>query len=229
MLALAAQDRQLMSQHRDLDVLVRSTGRPSTTLTGPCCSGGAQPQDHQGYGTSLPLPAGSRRVAGCAALGLTSRSLAGVHRETSENSGLASSSGGTAVDLSPRSRGRPATAGALTRLVLRLASGNSRWGYRRIQGELVGLGHRLAASTVWSILRSNGIDPAPRRSGPSWSTFLAARAKASWLATSSVWIACSCRGCMCLSSSNTPAVGYTSAHHRPPDRAVGDPAGQGTR
>jgi hypothetical protein len=47
----------------------------------------------------------------------------------------------------------------------------------RIQGELVGLGHEVAPSTVWSILRRDGIDPAPRRSGPIWSEFLAAQAK----------------------------------------------------
>ena len=50
------------------------------------------------------------------------------------------------------------------------------WGYRRIQGELVGLGYRLAASTVWGILRSTDIDPAPLRSGPTWRQFLTAQA-----------------------------------------------------
>jgi len=64
----------------------------------------------------------------------------------------------------------------LRRLVLRLASENSTWGYRRIHGELAGLGYRLAPSTVWLILKRAGIDPAPRREGPSWREFLRAQA-----------------------------------------------------
>jgi putative transposase len=68
------------------------------------------------------------------------------------------------------------TAPELRRLVLRLASENSTWGYRRIQGELASLGYSLAPSTVWSILKRAGIDPAPRRSGPTWRQFLAAQA-----------------------------------------------------
>jgi len=76
-----------------------------------------------------------------------------------------------------RGPGRPPTAPAISRLVLRLAQENPEWGYRRIQGELVGLGYRVAPSTVWSILRRHGIDPAPRRTGPTWSEFLAAQAK----------------------------------------------------
>jgi putative transposase len=59
------------------------------------------------------------------------------------------------------------------RVVLRLASENPTWGYRRIHGELVGLGHRLAPSTVWQILKTNGIGPAPERSDVAWSQFLA--------------------------------------------------------
>jgi putative transposase len=47
-----------------------------------------------------------------------------------------------------------------------------------VQGELVQLGHRIAASTVWKILHDAGIDPAPRRSGPTWRQFLSAQAKA---------------------------------------------------
>jgi len=43
-----------------------------------------------------------------------------------------------------------------------------------VQGELVKLGHRIAASTVWQILHAAGIDSAPRRSGPAWKQFLTA-------------------------------------------------------
>jgi hypothetical protein len=62
-------------------------------------------------------------------------------------------------------------------LVLRLAAENSSWGYRRIHGELARLGYQVAASTVWSILKRAGIDPAPRRDGPSWRQFLRAQAR----------------------------------------------------
>jgi putative transposase len=62
--------------------------------------------------------------------------------------------------------GRPATRRNITGLVLRLARENPEWGYRRIHGELAGLGVKVAASTVWEILTANGIDPAPRRTGP---------------------------------------------------------------
>jgi hypothetical protein len=48
--------------------------------------------------------------------------------------------------------------------------------YRRICGELTGLGYVMAPSTVWKILKDAGIDPCPLRAGPSWSRFLAAQA-----------------------------------------------------
>ena len=60
--------------------------------------------------------------------------------------------------------------------MLQMAKDNSTWGYRRIHGELAGLGHRVAASTVWRILKQAKVDPAPRRSGPTWRQFLAAQA-----------------------------------------------------
>jgi putative transposase len=68
------------------------------------------------------------------------------------------------------------TASELRQLVLRLASEKLTWGYRRIQGELAGLGYPLAPSTVWLILKRADIDPAPRRSGPTWRQFLTAQA-----------------------------------------------------
>ena len=44
-------------------------------------------------------------------------------------------------------------------------------GYRRIHGELAGLGVKVAASTAWEILKNAGINPAPRRTGPTWLQF----------------------------------------------------------
>ena len=65
-----------------------------------------------------------------------------------------------------RRPGRPSTAAAIRKLVIRIATGNPAWGHRRVQGELVKLGHPIAASTVWQILHDAGIGPAPRRTGP---------------------------------------------------------------
>ena len=75
-----------------------------------------------------------------------------------------------------RRPGRPATDAGIRVLILRLAHENPGWGYRRIQGELTGLGVRIAASTVWSILQQAGIDPAPRRSSETWRQFLRVQA-----------------------------------------------------
>src|SRR5450755_1889768 len=74
--------------------------------------------------------------------------------------------------------GRPATRQNIKALVLRLARENPGRGYRRIHGELVGLGVNMAASTAWEILKNAGIDPAPRRTAPTWSQFLRSQADA---------------------------------------------------
>src|SRR5450755_1409293 len=74
--------------------------------------------------------------------------------------------------------GRPATRRNIKTLALRLARENPDWGYRRIHGELAGLGVRVSASTVWEILKKAGIEPAPRRTGPAWSQFLRSQAEA---------------------------------------------------
>ena len=63
-------------------------------------------------------------------------------------------------------------------VVLRLARENESWGYRRIHGELAGLGIAVAPSTVWQILKDAGISPAPRRDGPGWAEFLRSQAQA---------------------------------------------------
>jgi putative transposase len=72
--------------------------------------------------------------------------------------------------------GRPPVDDEIRALVLRLARENPRWGYPRVVGELRHLGLRVSASTVQRVLRRAGLGPAPRRSGPNWSTFLRAQA-----------------------------------------------------
>jgi putative transposase len=57
-------------------------------------------------------------------------------------------------------------------LILRLAKENPRWGYRRIVGELKGLGVTVSATTVRSVLVEAGVPPAPDRAGLSWRAFL---------------------------------------------------------
>jgi len=78
----------------------------------------------------------------------------------------------------PGRTGRPATRQSIRALVRRLARENPGWGYRRIHGELAGLGVKVAASTVWEILRASGIDPGRRQTGPTWPQFLRSQAEA---------------------------------------------------
>ena len=78
----------------------------------------------------------------------------------------------------PRYPGRPRTVRSVRLLVLRLARENPSWGYRRIHGELLVLGIKVAASTVWEILRQAGIDPAPERTSTTWASFLRSQADA---------------------------------------------------
>jgi hypothetical protein len=76
-----------------------------------------------------------------------------------------------------RAPGRPRTCPTIRRLALEMARDNPGWGYRRICGELSGLGHKIAPSTIWETLKAAGIDPAPRRAAASWKQFLSAQAK----------------------------------------------------
>ena len=78
----------------------------------------------------------------------------------------------------PKRIGRPATVRSIRTLVMRLIRENSSWGYRRIHGELLVLGVKVAPSTVWEILKGAGIDPTPERPSTTWTAFLRSQAEA---------------------------------------------------
>ncbi|MER6580793.1 integrase core domain-containing protein [Nonomuraea sp. NPDC001023] len=78
----------------------------------------------------------------------------------------------------PGRRGRRPTIRSIRALILRLVRENPGWGYRRVHGELATLGIKVAPSTVWEILKQEGIDPAPERASTTWADFLRSQADA---------------------------------------------------
>ncbi|MFI7642678.1 hypothetical protein [Nonomuraea sp. NPDC049400] len=73
---------------------------------------------------------------------------------------------------------RPPNVRSIRALILRLVSENPAWGYRRVYGELAALGVKVAPSTVWEILKQEGLNPAPERASTTWADFLRSQAEA---------------------------------------------------
>jgi hypothetical protein len=107
-----------------------------------------------------------------------------------------------------RGTGRPPLDQELEQLIVRLARENPRWGYQRIQAELLQLGMRVLATAIRTTLRRHGLDPAPRRMATTWLAFLRQQA-AGMRATSLLSTRSGCGGCMCCSSSNWLPAGST--------------------
>ncbi|WP_244219218.1 integrase core domain-containing protein [Micromonospora arida] len=109
-------------------------------------------------------------------LQMLSQLAVGVLRHPSDTASVASGAGRATMDqpacpAGPAAGRQPGPwAGAAP------GGGEPDLGHQRIQGELAGLGYQVAASTVWKFLHQAGIDPAPRRSGPTWRQFLTAQA-----------------------------------------------------
>jgi putative transposase len=142
-------DIELMVLRHELEVLRRQVGRPKYRLADRALLAAAACQ--------LPRSAG---------LLVTPRTVLRWHRALVRRKWR-----------QPAARlGRPRLSPETRELVLRLARENPRWGHRRISGELTKLGLQASPTSIRRLLAQAGLDPAPRRSGPSWREFLGAQA-----------------------------------------------------
>jgi transposase InsO family protein len=112
-------------------------------------------------------PADRAVLAGLSRL-LPQARVDGVLRHPGQASLVAPQPDDAAVDLPVTAAGPACGHRAGARVGAAAGPGQADVGCRRIQGELAGLGYRLAPSTIWAILTRAGIGPAPRRAGPTW-------------------------------------------------------------
>jgi hypothetical protein len=119
-------------------------------------------------------------VAGGAVPVAAAIALDGVRGDAADGAALAAAAGARRWSHPTRGPGRPRTEKAIRDLVLRLAGENPCWGHRRIQGELVGLGYSVAASTVWMILNRGRCGSSSAAERPSWRQFVTAQARVSF-------------------------------------------------
>jgi transposase InsO family protein len=138
---------ELLALRHELSVLRRQTGRPKL-----------RPSDRAFLAALARLLPTERRRG----LAVTPQTLLRWHRDLVRRKWT----------YPPRGPGRPPVQQHVRQLVLRLARENPRWGYPRIAGELGKLGITISPSSVRRILLAAGLEPAPRRIGPSWQQFL---------------------------------------------------------
>jgi len=126
-----------------------------------------------------------------------------------------------------RGPGRPPIRPTIRALVLRLAAENPDWGYRHITGQIARLGRKVSPATVWAILKKAGINPALRRSDPTWAQFLKAQAAGILPATSSAPRQSCSRDCTASPWWSTPrdrSTSWVSRRTRPPAGSPNKPA-----
>src|SRR5207244_4655778 len=148
---LHVKDVELLVLRHELEILRRQVMRPELRMVDRALLAGA----------ACHLPRSSRGV-----LLVTPRTLLRWHQRLVRGKWR----------QAPGQRGRPSLPAEVRELVLRLARENPRWGHRRICDELAKLGVRVAPTSIRRLLAEAKLEPAPRRSGPSWREFLRAQA-----------------------------------------------------
>jgi len=148
---LHVKDVELLVLRHELEILRRQVARPELRMVDRALLAAA----------ACHLPRSSRGV-----LLVTPRTLLRWHQRLVRRKWR----------QAPGQRGRPSLPAEVRELVLRLARENPRWGHRRIFGELAKLGFRVSPTSIRRLLTSAKLEPAPRRSGPSWREFLQAQA-----------------------------------------------------